>query len=549
MCLPSLRAAFVLLAAFLCGLSPVFAADAGKVLEPLNRSVVRIFCAGEGGRSLSFGTGFFAGENGDIVTNYHVVSQGAAVAFVLKPGMQDADMYRLVPVRLAPDEDLALMRPEDAAELPPPLPLKPGGAKVLDRVAAAGFPGLVDHYDERFSRAEGALAALLKDFDNLIPNITQGAVSKVTPSRITHDATIGHGNSGGPLVDLETGEVVGVNTALASDNQSTFFFAIPVQKVKALLEGNIGSRPAWTRERQPGRQGRSYEEEASDPADLSDSTMSKLIALHFLNGFTEEPVGIAYATRIFLLPGKRIVSREQFLADQEQYRRRWPRRYFGILGAARRGSETEIVFRYVCFSDKGRKASGYSRLRLQYNEAMQIVAYREETSFSVPDSFSPGFREMDYEGPWEFSNADAEAAARGGVSPAQAVEIANRRLAVSDSGNLRDMESIYAPSIRYANEGRVMTRREFIDDFREYASRWPRRSYELLDVGVQGNEVEMVIAFECRSAEGKVSRGYSKTRLVLDEKGLICGMDEQVNRRTRPRLSPGFSSVPFVHRF
>jgi len=549
MCLPSLRAAFFLLAVFLCGLSPAFAADAGKVLEPLNRSVVRIFCAGEGGRSLSFGTGFFAGENGDIVTNYHVVSQGAAVAFVLKPGMQEADMYRLVPVRLAPEEDLALMRPEAAKKLPPPLPLKAGGAKVLDRVVAAGFPGLVDHYDERSSRVEGVLAALLKDSDNLIPNITQGAVSKVSPGRITHDATIGHGNSGGPLVDLETGEVVGVNTALASDNKSSFFFAIPVQKVKALLEGKIGSRSARSRVQEPYGRGAGYGEEPMDPAALSDTMMSKLISLHFLNGFVAEPVDMAYAERVFLLPGKGSMSRERFLEDQEQYRRRWPHRHFEILGAARRGRETEVVFHYVCISDKGRKVSGYSRLRLRYNESLQIEAYGEETSFNVPDSFSPGFWEMDYEGPMEFFSEEPQAAVRVGVLPAQAVEIASRRLACNDSGNLRDMEALYAPRIRYANEGRVMARREFIDDFREYASRWPLRRYELLEVGVQGNEVEMVISFECRSAEGKVSRGYSKTRLVLDENGLICGIDEHVSRRTQPGLSPGFAAVPFVRRF
>ncbi|QQS17918.1 trypsin-like peptidase domain-containing protein [Candidatus Saccharibacteria bacterium] len=48
------------------------------------------------------------------------------------------------------------------------------------------------------------------------------------------DAAINQGNSGGPLVNMN-GEVIGINTAIASDAQ-TVGFAIPINNVKGLID-------------------------------------------------------------------------------------------------------------------------------------------------------------------------------------------------------------------------------------------------------------------------------------------------------------------------
>lgn len=534
-----LLAAVLFVALFACGTAHAVEESLEKVLASLNRSVVRIFCLSEDGHSASMGTGFFVGDNGCIITNCHVVAEGIAVVFVLRPDMKEADMYYLSPVRVSPDDDLALMRPEGAKGLPPPLPLKKQPAKVLDRVVAAGFPGLIDHYDSRGQRRNNFLQALLTDIDNLIPNITQGAVSKVSPSRITHNATIGRGNSGGPLVDMETGEVVGVNTSLASDQLSTFFFAIPVDKVRDLLAGRIGMEV----EQAPS----CLEDNGSrvDPALLSDSAMGKLIALHFFNGFENEAFEEAYAPFVQIREEGKSMTRRQYIEGLAQYRRRWPLRHYEILGVARRGGEAEIVFRYVCIAPNGKQAKGYSRLQLEFNSFLQVVSLGETTSAEMPEAFSPGFREMEYGGPEVFSNMGRQE--RTGVSPDKAVRIASRRLECNQTGNLDAMAELYALRIHYENEGGAMGRQEFLNDFKKYMAKWPQRRYKLLAVGFKGNEVEMVISFECRSSNGKVSRGYSKTRLSVDGDGLIDGMSEQVSRRSAPALSPGFVSVPFRH--
>src|SRR5205814_10475800 len=83
------------------------------------------------------------------------------------------------------------------------------------------------------------------------PTVTRGIVSALNRTvenltgMIQTDAAINPGNSGGPLVN-STGQVIGINTAVAADGAQNIGFAVPIDKAKSLadrLRGGQGPAP------------------------------------------------------------------------------------------------------------------------------------------------------------------------------------------------------------------------------------------------------------------------------------------------------------------
>ena len=221
------------------------AADETQKVRSMVRSVVRVLAAtGEGVKT---GTGFFVGNHGELVTNAHVVSGANDVAvFVTSSDGKSAKLCKTHPVRMDVENDLFLVQ-VDGDDLPPSLPLSRKAGQVLDDVVAIGFPGSLDVAISDSSKIVNRYTDSANVLENLVPNITKGAVTKVTDQRITHDAKISKGNSGGPLVNTHTGEVIGVNVAGIVDSMSTFYLAVPVKQVHNLLsrQDNIIDSIEW----------------------------------------------------------------------------------------------------------------------------------------------------------------------------------------------------------------------------------------------------------------------------------------------------------------
>ena len=221
------------------------AADETQRVRSMIRSVVRVLAATSEG--IKTGTGFFVGNHGELITNAHVVSGANDVAvFVTSPDGKSAKLCKAHPVRMDVENDLFLVQ-VDGNDLPPSLPLSREAGQVLDDVIAIGFPGSLDVAISDSSKIVGGYTDSADVLENLVPNITKGAVTKVTDQRITHDAKISKGNSGGPLVNTHTDEVIGVNVAGIVDSMSTFYLAVPVKHVHNLLsrKDNIIDSIEW----------------------------------------------------------------------------------------------------------------------------------------------------------------------------------------------------------------------------------------------------------------------------------------------------------------
>ncbi|HEU4402225.1 MAG TPA: Do family serine endopeptidase [Candidatus Polarisedimenticolia bacterium] len=167
----------------------------------------------------SGGSGFLIGDDGFILTNYHVVEDATKIKVNLSGDRRD---YPADVVGTDPGTDLALIRIKVDKRLPA-LSLGDSDAmRVGDWVIAVGNPLNYEHtVTVGVVSAKGRhLPQLSRDFslDNFIQT----------------DAAINFGNSGGPLVNL-AGEVIGVNTAISSVGQG-IGFAVPINVARDIME-------------------------------------------------------------------------------------------------------------------------------------------------------------------------------------------------------------------------------------------------------------------------------------------------------------------------
>lgn len=195
--------------------------DVLEVTEYLSPSVVTI--SADIGAGIGIGTGMIITEDGEILTNSHVVN-GASQIRVRLAGETEPREVTL----LAEDvgNDLALLRMSGDGFAPVTFS-DPTSVRLGDEVIAIG-------------------AALGLNGD---PSVTLGIVSALDRSvgqrdvfldgLIQTDAAISSGNSGGPLVNA-AGEVVGVNTAVARDNSivtaTNVGFAISVDEALPIID-------------------------------------------------------------------------------------------------------------------------------------------------------------------------------------------------------------------------------------------------------------------------------------------------------------------------
>ncbi|MCV7321221.1 serine protease HtrA [Mycolicibacterium confluentis] len=172
------------------------------------------------------GSGVVIDGEGYIVTNNHVISEAATNPSQYKMNVVFND-GKVVPANLVgrdPKTDLAVLKVDNVDNLTVARLGDSDKVKVGEEVIAAGAPlGL------RSTVTHGIVSALHRP----VPLSGDGSDTDTVIDAIQTDASINHGNSGGPLINMNS-EVIGINTAgkSLSDSASGLGFAIPVNEMK-----------------------------------------------------------------------------------------------------------------------------------------------------------------------------------------------------------------------------------------------------------------------------------------------------------------------------
>ena len=193
-----------------------------KILNDANKYTVKIYNSTdtpfiEDSYSPSAGSGFLIDKtNGLIVTNAHVASYSPSLNRV---NFKYSDPIKSKQVYIDPEIDLAFLQID-----PKDIPKNAIEAKLQCKNDYKQGSGVV-----AFGHPAG------KDF-----TITRGIISAVRYETdffeaIQTDAAINRGNSGGPLINISTGEIIGISSFGVEENQG-LNFALPSYSVCKIIE-------------------------------------------------------------------------------------------------------------------------------------------------------------------------------------------------------------------------------------------------------------------------------------------------------------------------
>lgn len=165
----------------------------------------------------SLGSGFLYNEQGDIITNAHVVAGAQNV----KVKTADARTLAGKVIGIGTDMDIAVVRVSELVGTEPLKLAQKDSADVGDNVLALGSPlGLQN------TITTGIISGVGRDF-TIDPYVYTNLYQISAP--------IAPGNSGGPLIHADTGEVLGINSAMASES-NTIGFSIPVAEIQQTVQ-------------------------------------------------------------------------------------------------------------------------------------------------------------------------------------------------------------------------------------------------------------------------------------------------------------------------
>jgi len=180
------------------------------IIKRIKPSVVIIFAYDDKGEFLKLGSGFFISQNGDVITNYHVI-QGASSAEIKT---SDEKTYPITYI-VAGDEqnDIVRLSLNIPSQYVYPLSLSKTIPEVGERIIVYGSPLGLEN-----TVSDGIISAI-RD----VPDY--GRIIQIT-------APISPGSSGSPVLNMK-GEIIGIATFQMVEGQN-LNFAIPSERIANL---------------------------------------------------------------------------------------------------------------------------------------------------------------------------------------------------------------------------------------------------------------------------------------------------------------------------
>jgi putative serine protease PepD len=166
------------------------------------------------------GSGFVVDTKGDIITNEHVVDGANSISV----RFSDGTVAKATLVGSDKSTDVAVIKVDLPASQLHPLTLGSSSAVVPGQaVVAIGSP---------FGLPESMTSGIVSAIDRTITAPNGFSIS----GAIQTDAAINHGNSGGPLIDVATNSVIGIDAQIESDSNDNagVGFAVPIDTAKTV---------------------------------------------------------------------------------------------------------------------------------------------------------------------------------------------------------------------------------------------------------------------------------------------------------------------------
>lgn len=170
------------------------------------------------------GSGVIISPDGYIVTNNHVIKGASSVQVTLN----NNKTYKAEIIGSDNSSDIALLKIKTEEKLPFLTFADSDNTQIGEWVLAVGNP---------FNLTSTVTAGIISAKARNLGNQYNGKIE----SYIQTDAAVNSGNSGGALVNLN-GDLIGINTAIASPNTGTFVgysFAVPSNIAKKIVEDLI----------------------------------------------------------------------------------------------------------------------------------------------------------------------------------------------------------------------------------------------------------------------------------------------------------------------